>query len=238
MNLADNNRTSVLRTAAAAKAHLEATLRCAYAGGYKGTYSGTDSGQFGVVVDAVTGNVSGIVYTRFGANLNPSQPIFIASGTTPIDYDKNAGFVTGNVTLGTIFSGKYTSVNGLTGTWSNPGLFASGTFSGARLGGADNALYRFTGQYDGSDTGLLTVDIDNTDTVSGYGYSVLNNSQFTITGTFTPATGLLAGTTSTGGTFSATLDTATGSISSGTWTNTTATPAATGGFTGSGCKLN
>jgi len=232
VNIADS-RVPVLPVATVAKTHLESTLRCSYAGAYKGTFAGDDTGQFGVLVDAITGSVSGFAYSNFSA------ATIGLSGSVPISYDQNAAFVSGNGTGGTTFDGKYTSVNGVSGIWQNASTPTPsiGTFSGSRIGGASNAAYRFTGQYSGSsDNGLMTFDlVTTTNSVTGVGYSVPFNTLFTVTGTLNGNT--LTGTTSTGSTITATIamnsNLSTGTVS-GNWT-------ATGGsgiFTGSGCKLN
>lgn len=52
----------------------------------------------------------------------------------------------------------------------------SGDFSGARIGGAPNASYRFTGIYTentGTDSGLFSFDLDdNKNTIDGFAYSI------------------------------------------------------------------
>jgi hypothetical protein len=220
--------TPTLQVAGTAQAHLESTLRCAYAGAYKGTFSGDDSGQFGVLVDAITGKVSGVAVST----LSPSIPMLL-TGTLPVSYDQNATFTSGSTSTGSTFSGKYTSVNGLSGTWNNSAPAASGTFSGTRIGGLSNAVYRFTGLFSGADKGLFTFDFDASGNGTGVGYSVPTDAQFTLTGKINNAM-LFTGTTSTGATLSATIDTAAGTITGGSWNGT----GVSGTFTGSGCKLN
>ncbi len=126
--------TVALPSTAAATSHVESTLRCIYAGAYKGTFSGGDSGQFGVLVDATNGNVSGVAVSSSA----PGSPMLL-TGTTPISYDQNAAFTSGNTSTGATFSGKYTSTNGVSGTWANTSTLSQGNFTGTRIGGASNA---------------------------------------------------------------------------------------------------
>jgi len=120
--LADGG-THTLPDANIAQAHLESTLLCSYAGAYKGTYSGDDNGNFGFLIDASNGNVTGIAYSI------PFNQYIDLSGTTPISYDQNVAFVSGNTTTGATFSGQFTSVNGVTGSWQQSP--DSGSFSGS-----------------------------------------------------------------------------------------------------------
>lgn len=217
-------RTATLPAASAAQLHLEATLRCSYAGAYKGTYTGTtDNGSFGVMVDATSGNVIGAGYS------NTFIQYFGISGNSPVSYDQTASFVSGITGTGATYTGQFTSVNGVSGTWQGQG---SGNFSGSRIGGALNAVYRFTGQYSGSDSGLFAFDIDSANAITGVGYSLGQNNLFTFTGNLTGGTTITA-TSSLGDTITGTLNTSTGSLS-GSWSNT----GASGTYTGSGCKLN
>jgi hypothetical protein len=107
VNLADNNRNPVLPSAITAQSHLESTLRCTYAGAYKGTFAGDDTGQFGVLVDALSGSVSGVAFS------NSSPTPIVLTGVTPISYNQNVAFVSGSTSTGVSFSGKYTSVSGV-----------------------------------------------------------------------------------------------------------------------------
>jgi hypothetical protein len=219
--------TVTLPSAATAKSHVESTLRCIYAGAYKGTFSGGDSGQFGVLVDATNGNVSGVAVSSSA----PGSPMLL-TGVTPITYDQNAAFTSGNTSTGATFSGKYTSTNGVSGTWANTSTSSQGNFTGTRIGGSSNALYRYTGRFTGSDSGLFTFDFNASGNGTGVGYSVPTDTQFTLTGQLTGTS--FTGTTSTGATLSATINTTAGTITGGSWSGT----GVSGTFTGSGCKLN
>ncbi len=216
-----------LPDASTAQAHLEATLLCSYAGAYKGTYSGGDNGNFGFLIDASNGNVAGVAYSI------PDDEYVHLSGTTPISYDQNVTFVSGDTTTGATFSGQFTSVNGVTGSWQNPLLSISGNFSGSRIGGATDAKYRFTGNYIGNDFGLFSFDVNSSNNVTGIAYNVTGDELFTVSGTISGTT--LTATASDGTAITGTLNTATGDLS-GTWNDST--EGLSGTFSGSGCQLN
>lgn len=221
-----DGRAASLPTAIAAQTHVEGTLRCVRSGGFKGTYGGGDTGKFGVLVDAGTGMVTGLGYSNSAASM------FTITGTTPVSLDQTAGFTSGVVSLGATYTGTMTSPNAVSGTWSSS--TANGTFSGARVGGVLNAKYRFTGKFQGGTTayGLYTFDIDGSNNVTGLAYNVPDDSFSNLSGTVSGTT--LSGTISTGGTFTATINLATGTVSSATWSS----PPSSGTFTASGCQLN
>jgi len=217
--------THTLPSASAAQAHLESTLLCSYSGAYKGTFSGSDRGTFGILVDSSSGNAIGVAYSI------PSDQYIGLSGTAPISYDQNVAFVSGNTTTGATFSGQFTSVNGVSGSWQNSP--DSGSFSGSRIGGVTDAAYRFTGNYTGNDFGLFSFDVNGSNNVTGIAYSVAGDEQVTVSGTVSGTT--LTATTSGGTAIAGTLDIATGGLS-GTWND--AAEGLSGTFSGSGCKLN
>jgi len=219
--------THILPDVSTAQAHLETTLLCSYAGAYKGTFSGDDNGNFGILIDASNGNVAGVAYSI------PEDEYIGLSGTTPISYDQNVTFVSGNTTTGDTFSGQYTSVNGVTGSWQNPSYSISGSFSGSRIGGATDAKYRFTGNYIGSDYGLFSFDVNGTNNVTGIAYSVAGDELFGVTGTVSGTT--LSATASDGTAITGTLDSTTGDLF-GTWNDSA--EGLSGTFSGRGCQLN
>lgn len=225
--------THTLPTAATAETHLETTLLCVHSGGYEGTYSGGDTGQFGVLVDAKTGLVTGVAYS------NSAQATFPLSGTTAISYDQSAAFTTGSAGDVATFSGQFTSPDAVSGTWADNGDSLAGSFSGTRVGGSPNAVYRFTGTVSASGvtgaTGLFTVDVDGSGNVTGDSYDVQSGNEHSVSGTLTGTT--VTGTVADGdgSTFTGTLDGSTGAMS-GTWSDPVT--AEHGTFSGSGCKLN
>jgi len=222
-----DNRAAILPSASAAQAHLESTLLCSYAGAFKGTFSGGDNGNFGILIDASNGNVEGVAYSI------PEEEYISLSGTTPIGYDQDVEFVSGNTTSGATFSGQFASVDDIAGSWQNSILSINGSFSGARIGGAIDAQYRFTGNYIGNDFGLFSFDVNDSNNVTGIAYSVAGDESFTVSGTVAGTT--LTATASGGIAITGTLNTATGGLS-GTWNNSA--EALSGTFSGSGCKLN
>ena len=207
------------------QAHIESTLLCSYAGAYNGTYSGGDSGNFGFLVDASNGNVTGVSYSI------PFLQYTALTGITPISFDQNVSFVSGNTSTGASFSGQFTSVNALSGTWQNSPL--NGSFSGTRIGGAANAAYRFTGTYIGGDLGLFSFDVGNSNSVTGVAYSVAGDELLTLSGSVSGTS--LTATASNGTVIAGTLNTSTGALA-GTWNNSAAS--LSGSFSGSGCALN
>lgn len=217
----------VLPDASAAQARLETTLLCLYAGAYKGTFSGGDNGNFGILIDASNGNVAGVAYS---VQHNEYSGL---SGTTPISYDQNIAFVSGDTTTGATFNGNFTSVNEVKGSWQNPIHSISGSFTGSRIGGAIDARYRFTGNYIGGDFGLFSLDVNGSNKVTGISYSVTVDELLTLSGTVSGTT--LTATASDGTAIDGILNIATGGFS-GTWNNSA--QGLSGTFSGSGCQLN
>ena len=225
----ENAGNRFISDAGAAQSHLESTLLCSYAGAYEGTFSGGDRGSFGILVDATSGEVRGMAYSDI------EQISLELTGDSPITFDQNASFVSGNISSGATFSGQFDSVNGLSGTWDNAP--DGGSFSGSRIGGAADAQYRFTGTFSSdassSTEGLITLDINSANEVTGQVYDsvddVLSSLSGSVSGTALTAT--VAGSVSVTGT----LDRDAGTLS-GTWTDDEA--GESGDFTGSGCRLN
>ena len=225
----DNAANRIIRDAVAAQNHLESTLLCSYAGAYEGTFSGDDRGSFGVLVDATSGEVRGVAYSEI------DQVFFELTGNSPITFDQNASFVSGNISSGATFSGQFDSVNALSGAWENAP--DGGSYSGSRIGGAADAQYRFTGTFSSdassSTEGLITLDINSANEVTGQVYDsvddVLSSLSGSVSGTVLTAT--VGGSVSVTGT----LDRETGTLS-GTWNDPEANES--GQFTGSGCRLN
>lgn len=217
--------THLLPSAIDAQSHMESTLRCIYAGAYQGTFGGGDSGYFGLLVDVSSGFASGVAYS------NGDDEFIALLGSEPVSLDQNSSFVNGNVTSGATFSGEFTSVNSLNGTWENSIFAVDGTFNGSRIGGAADALYRFTGAFEGDDIGLFSFDVDTSNQVTGVAYSYTDDEIITLTGSVSGTT--LTASTSTGTTIGGTLDTATGDLS-GSWSN----GMDSGTYIGGGCQLN
>lgn len=215
-----------------AREHLEATIRCSYSGGYTGTYGGTDQGNFGFLVDANTGYVSGIAYsTKYGIYI-------MAEGGRSISYDQNAAFASGDTDQGTEFNGKFTSVNTIEGQWGDPlDPSIGGRFSGKRIGGDQYAVYRATGTWrtDSSDQhGFFTFDINDSGRVTGFAYNISYDILADLSGTLSGT--ILSATASDGTRITGTLDRETG-VLTGRFDNS-ALAGFSGTFEGSECQLN
>jgi len=224
-----DTRTPTLPNATTAQTHVEATLRCARAGGFKGTYSGGGRGPVGVMVDATTGMITGY----FNSTVSPMATPASINGSTATTLDQSGSFTisSGSTSTGASFTGSYSSPNAVSGNWTQG--TDSGTFALSRIGGLANAVHRFTGRFLGTGYGIFTFDVDATGTVSGVAYDVSADALLTLSGTLSGNT--LTGTTSNGTQITGTLNTSTGALS-GSWTNTAL--AASGTYSGGGCKLN
>lgn len=221
-------RTAELPSPEIALEHFEDTLRCSYSGAFKGTYSGDDRGTFGAFLDYATGDVSGVAYSV------PFDVLVNLSSTVPIDFTQDTVFVIGD-SGGATFTGQFDNFDTGSGTWEaiTGGGTATGTMTASRIGGAVDAVHRFTGKYSGDDSGLITFDIDASDNITGVVYSTVFDELFTLNVTLNGTT--VSGTVSGGGVVDGTLNKDTG-VLTGTWSN--AGDGTQGTFTGSGCKLN
>ena len=216
-----------LPDAVAAAIHLKTTLLCANAGAYVGSYEGSESGNIALLVNPVTGGVVGSSY-------NSENEVSVEiKNTKALDYDKGLEFVSGEDSAKT-FSGKLNSTEALSGTWENSeDTTKKGTFSGQRLGGESNAVYRYTVSYSGSDKGLFTFDVDQGNNIKGTTHSVSTNKESAITGKLVD--NKLTAASVDGTKIDGDLDVDTLTLS-GVWSNVTALEAGT--YTGSGCRLN
>ena len=206
-----------------AKNHLESTIACVRAGAYKGSYQGDDNGSFGLLVNALNGDVTGVAYS------NNYDDDYELDATNPIEYSQKSHFVSTSAS-GAAFSGFFPNANSVSGTW--VGGSEGGSFSGQRIGGLSNADYRFTGSFTGDDKGLFSFDVSESGTVKGVGYSILEDELLTLTGSVSGTA--LSVTFPGGGSVSGTLDRNSGALS-GTWSDG---DVFNGTFSGSGCRLN
>ena len=217
-----------LPAADAATAHLKTTLLCANAGAYVGSYAGTGEGNIALTVNPITGEVNGSSYN------STNQVSVEIKNTTALDYDMDLEFI-GSEDSGKVFSGKLNSTEEISGSWENSNDEADkGTFLADRLGGVSNAVYRYTVAYIGSDKGLITLDVDSANKVTGTIYSVSTKKESAIkTGSLLDNT--LTAKTVDGTNINGDLDADTLSLS-GVWSNVSALEAGT--YTGGGCRLN
>ncbi len=212
-----------------AVAHLKTTLLCSYAGGFTGSYSGDKSGNIALMVDPATGNLTGSSYD------SASQVSVDVNSKSPIDYDKGLEFVSAEDS-GKEFSGKFSSTEALSGTWKDTNTPSiKGDFVAARLGGASDAVYRYTASYAGSDKGLFVFDVDANNNVKVKVFSVSKNKVDDLTGKLTDNGKTLKAKQQNGIDINAVVNPADNTIL-GVWTNLTAIT--TGTLTGGGCKLN
>ncbi len=259
-------RVPILLNKEEAKLHLTSTLLCLYSGAFVGTFTGSDQGRIGfhvnsgTTLDSATNEVEGITYstvTNRYAILSGDRaddlrfiPVghndirrFINGAPDSTDINNNADFKE----LVSIFTGNFTTPNNTSGEWiKRIPTAASGSFSGARIGGAADALYRFTAEYISAadpdrtnDAGLYTFDIDSSNNVTGSAYSIVNNTTESLSGIANPGVSGLQLTTASGTTISGTIINGTftlpdGIILGGVWND----GINNGTFSASGCQLN
>ena len=195
-----DNRTPVLSTAPEAKEHLEGTLSCLFSGVFKGTFSGQDNGTFLLWIqhERYDPFAFGDFVPRVGVTsaLVFSTDDDFVSGVAPqrgLSFDSDQSFLSGLVSSGAEFTGElvdYTSITN--GNWQNSIFNESGTFSGERIAGSADAVYRLSGfvHLQGSDvtadnTGVIALDIMEGNSISGV--------MVTLRGDETPLSGTLTG---------------------------------------------
>ena len=213
-----------------ARNHLEATFRCSYAGAYVGIYDGTDEGNFGILVSAADGHVSGLAYSTV------SDQFIELMGQTPISYDQMVAFTSGSTSEGTRFNGQFTSVNEVEGAWGYPpDPTIGGDVSGERIGGDQYAVYRATGtwQTDSFDEyGVFTFDVNDSGKITGFAYNIAYDISGNLDGSLSGTN--ISATTSDGTRVTGTLDRETG-VLRGRFDDLAGF---SGTFEGSGCQLN
>lgn len=228
-----NGSTAVLPGAGAAQAHLEGTLRCARSGAFSGMYSGTDNGIFGVLVNALTGLVSGVAVNSLDGD------VILLTGNSGVAFDQQGAFIAGITSDGATFSGEFIGADDISGTWQDT-EGGNGTFDGSRIGGSANAEFRFTGFFQGDAVGLFTFDVDASGNVTGIAYTAFSSQEVGLIDESIGLSGAVTGgvlnaqTDDQDGTITGTLDTVAGTLT-GTWQDQ---EGASGTLFGSGCKLN
>ncbi len=217
-----------LPEATAAATHLKTTLLCANAGAYVGSYDGTESGTLALVVNPVTGEVNGSSY-------NPENQVSVEiKNSAALDYDMGLEFVSGEDSAKT-FSGKLDSTESLSGTWENSAdATQKGSFSGDRLGGASNAVYRYTASFIGGDKGVYTFDVDQGNNVKGTVYSVSTQKETALSGKIVD--NKLTATSTAGDEVTGFIDEDNLAFTTGQWIN--GQQQTGGSFSGAGCRLN
>ena len=215
----------ILPDSSAAKTHLKTTLLCANAGAFVGSYSGTETGNIVLAVNPVTGAV-------IGSSFNSANQVSTeVKSTTALDYDKGLVFVSAEDSAKS-FSGSFSSVDELGGLWTDAAnTLNKGTFTGKRIGGESDAVYRYTVAFTGSDKGIYTFDVDKRNNVSGIAYSVSTKKETELSGDISD--NKLTVTTDDGNELTGFIVEDTLAIS-GVWIN----GIENGNFSGGGCKLN
>ncbi len=222
-----------------AKTHFTSTLetiktteRCSDAGAFTGTYNGSESGNIALILDPSTGDIKGALFnTDKSGNFVPS----LISKTTSINYDIQSRKFVSLSASGIKLSGQLTGSNVLEGTWVNKDdSKKKGTFIAKRTGGNGGASYRYNAIFKGNsdnDLGVLAIDKDSSNRLTGKTYDVKTGKEANITGKESNAQ------------FSNTK-TDDGSKISGFISKTSLSgtilekSGATSSFTGNGCKLN
>ncbi len=236
-DVASVNPGASLPSVADAIDHLRATFVCINSGAFTGSFAGDDSGVFGILVNAGTGIVQGVAFSTV------DQELIGLTGAAATALDDGGSFIAGTTSDGATFSGSFSDPDTLAGTWELLAEGSSGTFSGSRVGGAGDAVLRFTGSFESTPpsleaVGFFTFDVDAAGTVTGTAVTVAaadgtTNESIGLTGTLT-GDDLNATTADGDATITGTLNAATGGLS-GTWSDSDGN---TGIFSGSGCVLN
>ncbi|MFW5427362.1 MAG: hypothetical protein ACKE8R_08935 [Methylophagaceae bacterium] len=209
-------------------AHLKTTLLCSSAGAFVGTYTGSESGNIAFMVDPVSGEVSGASYD------SASQVSYGVNSLTEIDYENDFDFVAGEDSAKK-FTGSLSSSDEMQGSWLNvSNNTKTGSFSGERIGGSGNAIYRYTAVFTGDNgKGVYTFDVASNNAVTGLAYNVSSKAQSVLTGTINDNT--LDVTAADGTAIDGLIDETTRALT-GVWANVSVLDAGT--FSGGGCKLN
>ncbi len=222
-----------------AKTHFTSTLetiktteRCSDAGAFTGTYNGSESGNIALILDPSTGDIKGTLFnTDKSGNFVPS----LISKTTSINYDTQSRKFVSLSASGIKLSGQLTGSNVLEGTWVNKDdSKKKGTFIAKRTGGNGGASYRYNAIFKGNsdnDLGVLAIDKDSSNRLTGKTYDVKTGKEANITGKESSAQFSNA-KTDDGSKIS-------GFISKTSLSGTILEKSgATSSFTGNGCKLN
>ncbi|MET0985275.1 MAG: hypothetical protein ABW034_07705 [Steroidobacteraceae bacterium] len=216
-----------LPTAVAARTHMEATVRCLYSGFFTGTYSGDDKGRW-ITFLGVTGSLAGAAYSTEDEEL---IPLGFNPSTLPVA--QSLAFLAGIGSTGSSFSGTFSSLNDISGTWSG------GNFTGSRAAGSATAAYKFQSTLyrgtfpSGTAVGGIFFDIASNNQVTATAVPDIRQSNTGSTVTASLSGDTLTATMSSGPAITATLNTTTGGLN-GTWT-----AGSDGGqILGVGCKLN
>lgn len=213
--------THTLPDATTAKAHLESTYTCNYSGIFNGSFNGDSNGKLALLVDSNTGKVNGFAQQE-------NNTIVELAGLESITKNQSVSFDTESIN-DKKFSANFITASTINGTWKN--ATNSGAFIMERVGGATNALYRYSASFNGSDAGLVALDIDSANKITGSIYNLSSNETQLLSGNLKGSN--LTVTTAGKFQLQGLLNKENGSFS-GTWTS----DKGSGTFSGSGCQLN
>ncbi|WP_039915147.1 hypothetical protein [Cellvibrio mixtus] len=213
-----------LPTADLAKKHIEGTHSCNYSGVFNGDIAGDNKGKIALITNPVTGDVSGF------SQLENGGALVELSGVKALAYNQAASFETGSNGDKSSYAGSFTTVSAINGTWKKENT--SGTFSASRVGGSTTALYQFSASFNGSESGLVALNIDATNKVTGSIYNFTTNETQSLSGNVKgPNLNVTAGNNKLQGLLNVEVGTLTG-----TWSDSV--KGTSGTFTGGGCQLN
>lgn len=223
-----------LPDAATARSHLESTLQCVYSGVFSGRLAGGDNGRYALFFDVKTGSVSGKVLSI----INTATEKRDLTGTSSIDLAQTQVGLTATDSAGVGYILRYTTLNQVDGDWT-PVSGLPGTMSGGRVANRPDAIYRFSGTFDGDDEGVFGVDVPIDGALIGQMYSLSSDFTQTINASVNDDTFITMVGEDGSTTFRGTADFDAGTIS-GSWENQFAdpnNPGFGGTFTGTGCRL-
>lgn len=182
INSVDSQNHS-LPTTLMAQMYLRNSLSCLSSGVYAGEFGGEDNGHYVMLLQHKRTDpfVFGDDEPRDGVTsaLIYSQDQNRLIGVVPqqgLAFNSDNSFIVGQAVNGAQFSGNLIEYSRIEdGIWSNQVEGGSGTFSGRKLAGDSNAIYRLAGAY-GDDTPFDSSD-DTADNRGGIALDVFNDNQ-------------------------------------------------------------
>lgn len=225
----DTGQVRPLPSIGDAVAHLEGSVRCLYTGIFSGTYRGDDRGRWALVIGPA-GQLAAGAYST-----DENEPVALGFTNPVLTVQQDMAFVAGITGSGSTFNGTFTSLNEVSGTWTD------GTFSGTRVAGSTasvikNQTFLYRGAVPPSSGAILVAgiqfDINANDQVTAVVMPDVTTSAAAPTVTATLTGDALSATMSTGAIITATLNRTNGAVN-GTWANGTDGGAALG----PGCLL-
>jgi len=246
-NVSSAGISTTLALEAAASAHLESTLKCAYSGAFAGSWNAVyhdpvegdipTNGSIAMIIES-NGNVAGAGHEGNGdSTLDLSQgavnilnKTFTLSGNVVDSPETGGGTSSFSSTYGELHTADTAGAD-----FSVGGGSSTGHYELSRVGSLGNAVYRFTGfYYEGHVSGVYALDVAENGNVRGTAYDLEEKEMHPFTGT--AINGALLLTIDDGTTVSGDIDLVNRSLTNVTWEDTADNSSGT--MTGSGCKLN